>query len=475
MLKQKFIIFLLLFSSIYFSEFIFYSSNNFENNFENKFSINIMYSFSNWSNGFVVFHGDGNGYPTNPAENVFYLFDNIKPFFEISLFYNFQNLVLYTNIPFQKEIISKVKDPSTNFFLVDEKPTFDMNGPENFLLGYISDNIFLAIGRFPLHWGDSKYPISISDTTFQDNITFSTKNNFFKYTYHLISSYPLLSSYEQEVQRKYFEKHTPSTNFFEPVKTIAAHRFDFFIDNFRIGIGEINVVGGKIPDIIDINPLMFFHNTYGEGYSNVLSSIDFNVKVSNISIYGEFCLDDINGPTEVGTNYKPDAYGYNFGMFLDYKPFNVWIEYDFTSEWMYITNYLPYLRVNVRHFYIDNNNNNNSFPSRSLMDYPLGFRYGPDATMISLGFSFSKSNFKVTTEFNFLVKGMVIDDSNGKIRWKWFWDSWSGNVNPTPESSVINTFDQVYNIFSIEFSYKFLSLKSLFVDKNYFISLQVNF
>jgi hypothetical protein len=110
------------------------------------------------------------------------------------------------------------------------------------------------------------------------------------------------------------------------------------------------------------------------------------------------------------------------------------------------------------------------------MDYPLGFRYGPDATMISLGFSFSKNDFKISTEYNFLVKGMVIDDSNGKIRWKWFWDSWSGNViNPTPESSVINTFDQVYNIFSIEFSYKFLSLKSLFVDKNYFISLQVNF
>lgn len=41
--------------------------------------------------------------------------------------------------------------------------------------------------------------------------------------------------------------------------------------------------------------------------------------------------------------------------------------------------YLPYLRFNIRKFKINN------YPgARYLMDYPLGFAYGPDATITAL-------------------------------------------------------------------------------------------
>ena len=473
-MNKRLFLFLLILPIYSFSNFVFYSSNNFKYNFESKFSLNLQISVSTLENKFVTHLNNNSWYaPTNPAENLFYTFNYIKPFLNFEIAYNLQNLIIYTTIPFQKETISKAKDPSTNFLLVDNKPSLDLNGPENFLVGYITDNVFLGIGRFPIHWEDAKYPISISDTTFQDNLTFSAKIYNFKFTCHLISSYPILSQNEQEIQQKYTDQHTPYTKFYEPYKTIAAHRFDFFFGNTRIGIGEINVIGGKFPDLIDINPLMFYHNTYGEGYSNVMASVDFSAKFNEkLKLYGEFCLDDYNTPTEKGSEYKPNAFGYNIGSKFSFGKFNFWIEYDFTSEWMYITNYLPYLRINVRHFYLDNLTS----PHRSLMDYPLGFKYGPDATMLSIGFNFNdEDRFDISCEYNLLLKGTVKEKDTNIIRWKWFWDSWPKNVEQkNVDFSFEKSSDLLYNIVAIELTYKNTSFNVLFINKKYFLSLLIS-
>ncbi|ONN27796.1 hypothetical protein XJ44_02180 [Thermosipho affectus] len=449
---KKIILILQLISIVAFSKFSFFTTNYIEN-LENGLQINLSYAFGNWQKSYIL-KGDGPGRALNPAESGFYIFEKIPPYLNFEILFQNNNFVLYTNIPFSKETTVKIKDPFLNFSFT----SFDMNGPENFLLGYLKKDLFIGIGRYPIKWGDSKYPITISDTTFQDNLTISKKFENFTYTYHFISSFPLLTKEEKHIQENYYEKHTPNLYFFEPFKTIVAHRFEFFLDDFRIAIGELNVVGGKAPDLIDLNPLMFFHNTYGEGYSNVLSSVDFSYSFKNLKIFGEFALDDYITPTET-EDYKPNAYGYNLGIEFNLDNFNIWFEYDFTSEWMYITNYLPYLRINVRHFYLDNNNS----PGRALADFPLGFRYGPDATMVSMGGNYKIENLKISFTYNFLVKGTVNDD--GKIRWKWFWDAWNENVSPQGIKIEKST-DLMYNIIDLLVVYNFFKFNIFKVNDN---------
>ncbi|ABR30091.1 hypothetical protein SU69_01160 [Thermosipho melanesiensis] len=456
---RKPILLLILFSILTFSEFLLNPTKDFNFTLNNNIKFNLSFSYGYW-NVLLIEKGGGAGTAINPAESGFYVFDKIPSILNWEIFLKKDNFIFYTNIPFSKEKTVMIIDPFTNFFLKNFRtPSFDMNGPENFLLAYADNKTFLGIGRYPIKWGNSIYPISISDTTFQDNITFSKKIDFFKYTYHLISSFPLLTTSEKTIQETHYDSHTPGLYFSQPYKTIIAHRFDFFLYNLRIGIGEINVVGGKFLDLIDINPLMFFHNTYGEGYSNVLASIDFMYNLKKFNIFGEFVLDDFNGPTEIGSNYKPNAYGYNLGVSYKDENLKIWGEYDFTSEWMYITNYLPYLRVNIRHFYLDNNHT----PGRALIDFPLGFKYGPDATMVSLGIDYKFKSFNLSFVYNHLIKGCVND--NGVDRWKWFWDSWPNNVSPKG-NEIANSKDLRYNIFDLLIKFYSFSINLFKINEN---------
>ena len=483
---KKIILFIfVLISTITFSEFVYNSyvspiptewiNDNQPEIYKVKLNFSPWVAFGNWNSTFVTNYPWGWGTPTNPAENVFYLYNEIPPLMNITFEFSKNGFTLFSNINIQKEPITRTKNFENNIIINGfdfSTFSFDMNFPEQFYIYYANQNSFISIGRFPLKWGVSKYPITISDTTYQDNLTFSTKIENFRYTYHFISSYPLLSSAEQTIQSSYSEQHTPGVIFDEPYKSIIAHRFDFSFDKLRFGIGELNVVGGKFPDIIDLNPLMFYHNTYGEGYSNVLASVDFNYLVNeNIQIYGEFSMDDFEVPwTEGGSNYKPGANGYNFGASVKFNNFTFWAEYDHTSEWMYITNYLPYLRINVRHFYLDNLTS----PQRALMDFPLGFTYGPDATMVSAGFNYNSEDFNIEFEYNLLFKGTVVDD--GVQRWKWFWDSWYGNVTPEATYAVEDSTDLTYNIISIDANYKRIFLKFKTINfENYLLGVYYKF
>ncbi|QTA38843.1 hypothetical protein JYK00_04880 [Thermosipho ferrireducens] len=443
------------------------------------FKVTPWISIGNWETNFVTKYVWGWGTPTNPGEKVFYISTEIPPLIDIIFNYNSNGFSLFLDISVQREYFTRVKEYSTNLLSAElfdlSKYSFDMNFPELAYIYYANDNFFVSVGRFPIKWGVAHYPVTISDTTYQDNITFSIKFEDMRYTFHFISSYPLLSNEELYIQKNYYDGHTPERYFFEPCKSIIAHRFDFKLGNFRWGIGELNVVGGKYPDLIDFNPITIFHNTYGEGFSNVVASLDFDYEVSDsVFLYGEFSLDDYQVPfTEGGSDYKPTAYAYNFGFKYSLKNFSFWGEYTFSSEWMYITNYLPYLRINVRHFYMDNKTS----PQRALVDYPLGFKYGPDATMVSLGFQTDIFDTKISFEYNFLLKGTVVD---GDVeRWKWFWDSWPGNVDkkediPEPEIPYKGK-DILYNIVTFSVKYHSVVLYTKVVNERYLIGISFGF
>lgn len=438
-----------------------------------RLEINFSLYTANWSSNIINKYSGWWGVPANPAENIFYLSEEIPPFLNLVFDYSTTNLTFYLEIPLEKEYRNKLLTLSEGNNLPINpfdmsKMSVDLNFPDIGYIYYANDTAYLAIGRFPLKWGDAKYPVHISPTTYQDNATFALKFPGMTYTFHAITSYPLLSNQEYEIQKNYSDQHTAGRYFYEPSKWIIGHRFDFYNTfgdvNLKIGLGELNIVGGKHLDLVDLNPALIFHNTYGEGYRNVTGSVDFTFNWKSFSLYGEYVSDDIVGPTEVGHSYKPGAYSYDLGGEMNFGNISLWGEYNYISEWMYVTNYLPYLRINVRHFDLENN------PSGRLMfDYPLGFIYGPDAQMFSFGAKGVVSDVEFEFAYNHLVKGLVND--NGTIRWKWFWDSWPYNVSESGSTTPPKAGQKDYNILTLRISWNNFSLFYKTIDlERYFIS-----
>ena len=107
--------------------------------------------------------------------------------------------------------------------------------------------------------------------------------------------------------------------------------------------------------------------------------------------------------------------------------------------------------------------------------YPLGFKYGPDAKMFSLGLDLSvlPLNLNISAEYN-LLKGLVND--GGIIRWKWFWDSWPYNVTEGGTVMPMKAEDAMYDIFSFEVKWKNFSAFGKIVNlNNYIFGLMINF
>jgi len=441
---------------------------------QTRLEANFSLYTANWSSDIVKKYTGWCGEPANPAQNVFYLPEEILPFLNLIFDYSTPDIAFYLEIPLKKEYRNKLLTlsdgnniPLNPFDL--SKLSIDINFPDIGYIYYANENAYLAIGRFPLKWGDAKYPVHISPTTYQDNATLALRFPAMTYTFHAITSYPLLANEEYEIQKSYSDQHTSGRYFYEPSKWIIAHRIDYYNAfgdvNLRLGLGELNIVGGKHLDLIDLNPVLIFHNTYGEGYRNVTGSLDFSLKWKSVFIYGEYVLDDAPAPTEIGYNYKPGACSYDIGGQVNIGEISLWTEYDYVSEWMYVTNYLPYLRINVRHFDLENN------PSGRLMfDYPLGFIYGPDAQMLSFGVQGKVYDMKFDLTYNYLTKGLV--DDNGNIRWKWFWDSWPYNVSESGSKTPPKAGDETCNILSLRIDWKDFTLLYKTVNfEEYFLSV----
>ncbi|HPD01985.1 MAG TPA: ketopantoate reductase C-terminal domain-containing protein, partial [Clostridia bacterium] len=56
-------------------------------------------------------------------------------------------------------------------------------------------------------------------------------------------------------------------------KSLAYHRIDFVWSHFRLGIQENVVIGGKSANLGDLSPLAFWHNRYGDGYTNSFTTL----------------------------------------------------------------------------------------------------------------------------------------------------------------------------------------------------------
>lgn len=267
---------------------------------------------------------------------------------------------------------------------------FDFNFPTRGYITFGNKDLQLLIGRDKLKFGPGqKTNLMISnESAFFNQLSLTYQSKKFKSTFFFIPLESYLSASEKSELEELINTSDliPVGNFGKDLtdqsKYLTGHRFEFKpLKNLLLSFTDMLLVGGRFPNFEDIPPTMFYHNVYGENYSNVMIGFDFFWTVINgLGIYGEFIIDDIRNNFE--TEYSvPTSFGvlaglrYNIPLVKGRLVFS--FEGAYTDPFTY-KRWHPYMAFYSRRKLISTSVTENRY-----LDSPIGFFLGSDSMYIS--------------------------------------------------------------------------------------------
>ena len=336
------------------------------------------------------------------------------------------NFLLVTRMDLMQDVLVNLQNPaslSTNLPFIGN--LIDLTLPR---LGFVEwesegGNFFISLGRRLIKWGPGTYDLTLSDSQpYLDNIWTEFKlplaNDWnFDFNYIIISP-KMWMSYNDGVEENN-----------DVQKTIFAHKWSFYNNNFRITIGELNNVYGKDPNFLDASPLIIWHDSNQDDYSNVFLHLVLEGKVGPVRAWGGFAMDDFDLPHETGSA-KPMAMGFSAGFeyhvmdgegigearfdrrdyTLKEDTFKVENGLNIGAEWYYLS---P-LMYNRNEKFNGAGKFTIPFQFVSLVGegyvydrdaYYLGFKYGPDSCLFRLYGEYTDAPYEASLSLEYLTRG----------------------------------------------------------------------
>jgi len=257
---------------------------------------------------------------------------------------------------------------------------FDFTFPTRGYLKAGSPAVDLMVGREQLKWGPGyRGSLVLSDSPpYYDMLTVTYQSPVLAacFVYAVLESY--LTDEEYAVQELYWDEgavNFPKDSLGE-YKFLAGHRFELKLWKRAIlGMSDLIVVGGRVPEFNEITPLMFLHNVYGENYSNVILGFDVcGVPCRNLQLYAELAMDDIRNAHEDDSS-PPTSLAWLAGLWwlrpLEKGNLNFRFEWARVDPWTY-NRWQPYLIFSSRKKYLSTATN------KQILDFPIGYFLGPD-------------------------------------------------------------------------------------------------
>lgn len=321
---------------------------------------------------------------------------------------NGMNLLIDVNITREFANYYTSDDGNLIHFTENLSPIIDGNIPFRGYFSYQAKDFSLIFGRQKIKWGPGLDSLTIgSASPYYDTFSMRVGSDGrlvkkFNYSFTFIGIDPHLTEEEWEIQKSV--EDLSDKVYTDEFKGLIAHRVDFlFTHNFRLGLTEMCLIGGKYPDLQILNPFILFHNTYYFGFTNILAGFDLSYSpVPGFLLYSDVAFDDIKLPNE--KNGNPTSYGIILGGRYTQKimDFILGISYEFsrTSRWFYNRS-VPYLKYTNRIYNVSHH------PEKNLIvDFPIGYSYGPDALSHKLILDFMAfPRFSLSLGFEFLSKG----------------------------------------------------------------------
>lgn len=304
-------------------------------------------------------------------------------------------------------------------------PFPDGNYPIIGFMEYTPDNSHFSIGRRKLKWGPATYDLALSSISpYYDHFWFEYNDSWLS---------------DGKMQYNFFIISADEKVYNDRPKTLIGHKILFLGEKLSIGLGEVNLIYGRIPDLQDIGPLIIYHHSYQES-SNVMAVADFKADFGGLEGYGEFIMDDFNLSSE-SVDSNPTALGFFAGArynliygekfqssgmlyedheICDRKINNggLWIGY----EYYLTTTYLYNRGTEIGKFTYPLLLNVMALDSWPVINYPFGFPYGANARLHLIKADYERKNLKASLKFEFLTKGSygIKDDYNKPFDLDWY-------------------------------------------------------
>lgn len=306
--------------------------------------------------------------------------------------------------------------------------------PEEGYLAWSDHHVTLAAGRLRTGIGLGKTNIFLNgDARWYDQLQLSWWAERFRFFSFWATSSSQLFDDEYDVQ-KYtnpnsssdaddwgwdtINNHDAATQSVVPLKMFTYHRFEFKpISRVGIGIAEMQLVGGKVPDVLNLVPTVAWHNAYSAGVTNVMLQADvWSVPLDGLLVWGEYVMDDSRAPKESGAS-KPNCWAWELGaraaLPIDSARWRyaLDLEYSHADKWTY-DRWQPYLTMYQRQIITGGHRG---------YDTPLGHPEGGDVDEIDLTFTaLTKERHRLEFGYSWICKGpvylgMIEDNSTGSI------------------------------------------------------------
>lgn len=295
-----------------------------------------------------------------------------------------------------------------------------MTFPREGYLSWAGENISFFAGRMKTGIGLGEENLILNgQASWYDSLQFTWWDEKFKFFSMIGSSSAHLSDGEWAVQKQQWDdinNHDDSATADIPLKMFTYHRFEWKpVRRFGIGVTEMQLIGGKVPDLFNLLPMVTWHNTYSAAVTNVMFQADFwALPLDGLLIQGEFLVDDLQSAVETGES-KPNCLAWELGA-LYTLPLDIpgWIfflsgEYSHADRWTY-TRWQPYLSMYQRQV---------SSGGHSGLDTPFGHSEGGDVDSFkfSVG-AVTEQGGRIELGYKYLIKGPVylndlVYDGNG--------------------------------------------------------------
>jgi hypothetical protein len=304
-------------------------------------------------------------------------------------------------------------------------PFPDGNYPIIGFMEYTPDNFHYSIGRRKQKWGPATYDLALS------SISPYYEHFWFEYNDSWLS--------DGKMQYNFFAISADENVYNDRPKTLIGHKILFLGERFSIGLGELNLIYGRIPDLQDLGPLIIYHHSYQES-SNVIAVTDFKADFGRLEGYGEFIMDDFNLSSE-SVDSNPTALGFFVGarynlidgekfqssgmLYEDYeicdrdtKNGGLWIGYEYYRT----TTYLYNRESEIGKFTYPVLLNVMALDSWPVINYPFGFPYGANAKLHMIKADYERKNLKAGLKFEYLTKGScgINNDYNKPFDLDWY-------------------------------------------------------
>lgn len=276
----------------------------------------------------------------------------------------------------------------------------EMNFPKEGYVTWAVPHTSLTVGRLKTGIGNGYFGNTFLNgkAPFYDQIQATYYTERFKFFYMLGSSQTFLTAEEKAAQTNW----GPAPD--EAMKTFSYHRVELHpADWVTVGLGEMDIIGGKSPDLYHILPFTIWHNAYSHYWSNVMAMIDVSlVPIKGLQVYGEFTVDDFRIPGVEDPNSKPPAYAYQAGAqyvlpFSGETRHAIGVEFTHVDPWTY-NRWQPYLTMYQRQI-----RNQDLY-----LDICLGYPYGGDLNHYGLYYvAVHKNGTQWQASYSHLDKGEI--------------------------------------------------------------------